>query len=490
MKPTIKTTALAILISLGAVACGSSGGSSSNKSTTNTTDQTQTEQSSEQLAAAKKQAELAQQQKTAAEKQLAIAQQAAKDAQNAQTKAESDKAAQVKAAEEKVKQAEAQVAAAQQQKTVAEEKALQIAQQLQQAQSAVKASELKIQQTTAEIQKIKTDYQLADAEKNKQLAQLEKQLTQEKAALTESEKNLATANQQLQALKSETESNKQTLANLQKSITELNKQITELRETNINPITGYAMDSRIRVFDKNGKRISGEEEQKLLNLSLDYLLQPATNTDERLRKFLFAPATSGILPQPNDSRLNSYTVKQTVDGKAVDMVYTTYRYSENDAYLAEISASGAIDGQEIRSSTLLYGGQGTPAERLSDYQKLDVKKTYDVKAAPGLERWLDSYDITLIADFGKATVSGQGIKKDDNPITAPGNITFTDNPIYSKDGIIQFGGDGYVEVEFTGINGGYQGKDQLVYPGMMIGADAEKIVGRIGGSTMIGHEKK
>ncbi|MGR6980730.1 hypothetical protein ACUHGC_04780 [Testudinibacter sp. P27/CKL/0425] len=461
MKPTIKTTALAVLISLGVAACGSSGGSSTQKTTTNNTATTTTDQSADQIAAV---------QKAAAEKAKTAQDAANKKVTDSQTKitkltqdlaatdqskkAEVEKLQQQLAAE-KQRLADAQKAAAELSLQDAKNATVALQKQLEATQSAVAAANKKIADSQNKITKLTQDLAAADQSKKAEIAKLEKQLANEKALL---KKEKATA-------------------------VELQNQLTKFKAEN--PTVGYAADWRIRVSN-----VPREARSTLIDGTLDYLLQPGASEEERLRKFLFAPATSGILNQPRDNQWNDYMVNNTIDGKRVNMTYSTYRYSEEDAYLAELQASGTIDGKEINpTSIVLYGGNATPADKFTELQKLDAKKTYSVKVAPGLNRWHDSYDIALTADFGKAVISGKAVKMDNNPFTAPGDLIFPENPIYTKDGIIQFGGDNYVDVEFTGVNGGYKGEDQLNYLGMMVGAEAEKIVGRIGGNTMIGHEK-
>ncbi|MGR3806421.1 hypothetical protein [Pasteurella testudinis] len=257
------------------------------------------------------------------------------------------------------------------------------------------------------------------------------------------------------------------ITELQKNTSNLTNQISSLKETNA--IANYAFEWR--------RSMAEEESNQLLN----YLLQPAITEEQRLRKFLFSPATSGLKPRVG---FDTYQVNEQIDGKSVQMNYHTYHYNEGDAYLAEIWAEGTIDGETKNNHITSYGGNGTPGDKLTEYKNLDVKKTYNVKAAPGLGRFWDSYDITLTADFGKEEISGKGVKVQENNFTQPGNIIFNTSRIYRAMDTIVFG-RGTVEVDFAS-----SGKQQLSYRGTMIGAEAEKIVGRIGDSSMIGNEQK
>lgn len=382
MKPTIKTTALAILISLGTVACGSSGGGSNTLSTNNNS---------------------------------------TPPTDNASTETTKQIAAIQKAADEKVKA----------------------------AQDALTAANKKIAESQNNVTKLTQQLAAADKSKKDEVTKLEKSLADEKTALEA----------------------------VQKNATDLQNQLNKFKEEN--PTVGYAFDYRVR------ERIDGEPNRALPTKTLDGLLQPAATEEERLRKFLFAQATSGLAV--NNDTWQTYNVDTTANGKAYKVAYQTYHYNDGEAYLALIAQgnNSTIDGKNIRTQILMYGGNPTPESKFEELKKLDAKKTYQITKSTD---WLSHYNVEFTADFGKGTMDGTGKKVGDteNKSTGAGDIVFAESSLSPKNGIIAF--EGELEVEF--MSNGVGEKEKFDYQGMMISSEAEKIVGRAGGSLMLGNEKK
>ena len=251
----------------------------------------------------------------------------------------------------------------------------------------------------------------------------------------------------------------------------LNRQLEELKQ--LYPQAEFAMGSRVRIDSKHYSKLSE---------SLSGLL-PNTQkmTDEQVtRNILFAPKIAGkLMPQ---GQIQRHQITQKVNGKDVEMDYFSYHYNEDDTYLAEVWSDNSLG----YVSVVAYGGKATPIEKFDAFKQAQVVKKYDVKMAPGIERWWDSYNITFTADFGNEKISGIAKKINlNNDFTANEDIIFPKQPIFVEDGAIRFGSNEvFVHVNFKDES------DDMKYEGMFIGENGEKIVGRVGGSSLIGKEKK
>lgn len=387
---------------------------------------------------------------------------------------------------------------------VQNEKALQtqlekLKQQQENTLKALEDERQKLAKKTKELQDLKSNTKIdqeklsslqKDLEQNKACVSnlektLSKQQTQAEESLRNLEAQLAAANSALneksKALEDLQNNQNADQAVLQKAQTELqasqsevaklNQQLGELKQ--LYPQAEFAMGSRVRIDSKHYSKLSE---------SLSGLL-PNTQkmADEQVtRNILFAPKIAGkLIPQ---GQIQRHKITQKVNGKDVEMDYFSYHYNEDDAYLAEVWSDNSLG----YVSVVAYGGKATPIEKFDAFKQAQVVKEYDVKMAPGTGRYWDSYDTTFTADFGNEKISGIAKKIDlNNAFTANEDIIFPEQPIFVKDDAIRFGGNKpSVKIKFKYM------EDTMKYEGMFIGENGEKIVGRVGGSSLVGKEKK
>ncbi|MFZ7129547.1 hypothetical protein [Avibacterium avium] len=353
---------------------------------------------------------------------------------------------------------------------------------------AKKEKELQDLKSNNQIDQEKLSSLQKDLEQNKaRVSSLEKTLSEQQTEAAQSRRNLeaqlAAANSALKekskALEDLQNSQNADQASLQKAQTELkasqsevaklNQQLGELKQ--LYPQAEFTMGSRVRNRPKNDRSL-------IENFS--GLLPEGVTEEQTVRNLLFTPKSVG------KQQLVHHRVQQQIDGRYVDMDYTFYHYQDGEAYLVEVWGNGTIDGQEAYPSIVAYGGKATPVEKFDAFKQAQIVKEYDVKMAPGTGRYWDSYDTTFTADFGNEKISGIAKKIDlNNAFTANEDIIFPEQPIFVKDDAIRFGGNKpSVKIKFKYM------EDTMKYEGIFIGENAEKIVGRVGGSSLIGKEKE
>lgn len=357
---------------------------------------------------------------------------------------------------------------------------------------AKKEKELQDLKSNNQIDQEKLSSLQKDLEQNKtRVSSLEKTLSEQQTQAVQARRNLETqlaaANSALdeksKALKDLQNRQNADQAALQKAQTELQASQSEVAKLNqqlgglkqLYPQAEFAMGSRIRNRPKSDRTLAQ---------SFAGLLPEEANDEQTVRNVLFAPNIVGkLIPQ---GQMHRYQVHQQINGKDIQMDYTTYHYQEGDAYLAEMWGQGTIDGQEAYPSIVAYGGKATPVEKFDAFKQAEVVKVYDVRMAPGTGRYWDSYDTQFTADFGNEKISGMAKKIDlSNDFTANEDIIFPEQPIFVKDDAIRFGNnEPSVKIKFR------HEEDTMNYEGIFIGENAEKIVGRVGGSSLIGNEKK
>ncbi|MEE6076051.1 hypothetical protein [Avibacterium paragallinarum] len=353
---------------------------------------------------------------------------------------------------------------------------------------AKKEKELQDLKSNNQIDQEKLSSLQKDLEQNKaRVSSLEKTLSEQQTEAAQARRNLeaqlAVANSALieksKALEDLQNNQNADQAAVQKAQTELkasqseveklNRQLEELKQ--LYPQAEFAMGSRVRNRPKNARSL-------IENFS--GLLPEGVTEEQTVRNLLFTPKSVG------KQQLVHHHIQQQIDGRYVDMDYTFYHYQDGEVYLVEVWGNGTIDGQEAYPSIVAYGGKATPVEKFDAFKQAQIVKEYDVKMAPGTERWWDSYDTTFTADFGNEKISGIAKKINlNNDFTANEDITFPEQPIFVEDGAIRFGSNEvFVHVNFK------DGSDDMKYEGLFIGENAEKIVGRVGGSSLIGKEKE
>ncbi|ERF77363.1 hypothetical protein [Gallibacterium anatis] len=355
---------------------------------------------------------------------------------------------------------------------------------------AKKEKELQDLKSNNQIDQEKLSSLQKDLEQNKaRVSSLEKTLSEQQTEAAQARRNLeaqlaaanSALNEKSKALEDLQNNQNADQAALQKAQTELkasqseveklNRQLEELKQ--LYPQAEFAMGSRVRIDSKHYSKLSE---------SLSGLL-PNTQkmTDEQVtRNILFAPKIAGkLMPQ---GQIQRHQITQKVNGKDVEMDYFSYHYNEDDTYLAEVWSDNSLG----YVSVVAYGGKATPIEKFDAFKQAQVVKEYDVKMAPGTGRYWDSYDTTFTADFGNEKISGIAKKIDlNNAFTANEDIIFPEQPIFVKDDAIRFGGNKpSVKIKFKHM------EDTMKYEGIFIGENAEKIVGRVGGSSLIGKEKE
>ncbi|MBE2895510.1 hypothetical protein HPC38_01260 [Pasteurellaceae bacterium HPA106] len=552
MKPTFKTTALAILISLGAVACGSSGGgSSSSNNGLDKTEKTLLEQLKEtQKAAQHTQEKLSQAQKDLAQakqkneqantalaraekevdKTKQIQKKAEQDAQNAQAELTKVKASQtqentekakhlkaletkvqqtkdvLKAAQERAQNAEAAASAALKAREKAEQTALLAKQAAEQAKAAqlsaeadkiqaVKTAEEKAKQAQAQANAAKKQAQ--DAKAQADAAQKAKESAEQTALLAKQAAEQAKAAQlsveadKIQAVKvaedklQQAEKNKaeaekaltdaQTKAKvLQAQLTELEKQAQQKEEALKNALAdAKKWESKVpseirRELERTKDFIFFTRFRNNANAE-NFSTLPTKTADGDLRDFLFLSDDTGAF--------KNYATQENGSKK----IYTTYRYHEDNAYIAEVFYD------DFKKSVILYGGDATPAKAL-DTLKTKGEVTYDVHTSPGLQRnWEVFYDFVLKANFDKKTIHGQVTPKDNevlkNQNTYFGKVVLRETPINTDNDVLSFKGEvDFYKKDLKTIN------ESGSYQGLFIGPQAHKVVGRVGsGTTFIGN---
>ncbi|MFU2089297.1 hypothetical protein [Avibacterium avium] len=323
-------------------------------------------------------------------------------------------------------------------------------------------------EATSQLEQEKTQNQNL----RKQQTELEKQLADANQALNEKASTLDKLQQDHNASQEALQKAQTDLQASQSTVEKLTKQLTEFKQQY--PQAELTLGgSRIKNRPEGNNRTVAENFSGLL---------PEGETDEQVvRNLLFTPKSVG-----KQQRVR-YHVEQQIDGRNVQMDYNSYHYQDGESYLAELYGGGQIDGQETYPSIVAYGGKATPIEKFDAFKQAQVVKVYDMKMRPGMNTWWDSYDTKFTADFGKETISGRAVKTDlSNNFTNNDDIIFPEQPIFVKDDAIRFSSNTpNVKVTFT-----TEGEDTMNYEGMMIGENAEKVVGRVGGSTFIGNEQK
>lgn len=385
---------------------------------------------------------------------------------------------------------------------VQNEKALQtqlekLKQQQENTLKALEDERQKLAKKTKELEDLKSNTQIdqeklsslqKDLEQNKaRVSSLEKTLSEQQTEAAQARRNLeaqlaaanSALNEKSKALEDLQNNQNADQAALQKAQTELqasqseveklNQQLGELKQ--LYPQAEFAMGSRVRNRPKN--------DLSLIE-SFSGLLPEGVTEEQTVRNLLFTPKSVG------KQQLVRHHIQQQIDGRYVDMDYTFYHYQDGEAYLVEVWGDGTIDGQEAYPSIVAYGGKATPVEKFDTFKQAKIGKIYNVKMAPGTERWWDSYNITFTADFGNEKISGIAKKINlNNDFTANEDIIFPEQPIFVKDDAIRFGGNKpSVKIKFKHM------EDTMKYEGIFIGENAEKIVGRVGGSSLIGKEKE
>lgn len=359
---------------------------------------------------------------------------------------------------------------------------------------AKKTKELENLKSNTQIDQEKLSSLQKDLEQNKaRVSNLEKTLSKQQTQAEESRRNLeaqlaaanSALNEKSKALEDLQNNQNADPAALQKAqtalqasqseVAKLNQQLGELKQ--LYPQAEFAMGSRVRNRDKNDNDINAPIAESLVGFE-------GLSDEQIARKLLFLSKDGSIfIPQ---GEIQHRPVHKVINGKDVQMDYRTYHYQEGDAYLAEIWGEGTINGEQRYQQITAYGGKATPVEKFDAFKQAQVVKEYNVKIAPGANFWWDNYNTTFTADFGKETISGIAKKIDlSNDFTANEDIIFPEQAIFVKDDAIRFGNDkANVEVNFK------DGQDMMKYEGMFIGDNAEKMVGRVGGSPLIGNEKK
>lgn len=326
-----------------------------------------------------------------------------------------------------------------------------------------------LEQNKARVSNLEKTLSKQQTQAEESLRNLEAQLAAANSALNEKSKALEDLQNNQNADQAVLQKAQTELQASQSEVAKLNQQLGELKQ--LYPQAEFAMGSRVRNRPKNDRSLIE---------SFSGLLPEGVTEEQTVRNLLFTPKSVG------KQQLVHHHIQQQVDGRYVDMDYTFYHYQDGEAYLVEVWGDGTIDGQEAYPSIVAYGGKATPVEKFDTFKQAQVVKKYDVKMAPGTERWWDSYKITFTADFGNEKISGLAKKINlNNDFTANEDIIFPEQPIFVEDSSIRFGSnDVFVHVNFKDES------DDMKYEGMFIGKNGEKIVGRVGGSSLIGKEKK
>ncbi|MDG6337191.1 factor H binding protein domain-containing protein [Glaesserella parasuis] len=481
MRLSVKTAAMAILVSLGVTACGSGGSGGGSSAPTNNPEQ------AKQIEALKKQVE--------AEQQAVKNAEAATAAEQAKAQAAAEKAAQDLAkAQEAVRNAEAATAAEQAKAQAAANKA---AQDLAKAQEAVRNAEAATAAEQAKAQKAaeKAERDLAAAQeavRNAEAAtaaeQAKAQAAAEKAAqdLAKAQEAVRNAEAAMAAEQAKAqaaaEKAAQDLAAAQNQISALEAELAPVREEAERKRQEAEAEEKKWEFLKDGNAwryvekssydnnsiVYGGEDKVgqlvLQNQAKHWALQKAVNFNE-----------SGI--SDNVSTLPIYATRKTLSGdKEVQVANAHFVNQQYSTYINWSYNPDLLTNDDVhRTATYI----ALPTTTNSDYLKSATTATYSGKAIK--RNWDDNListgDFSLTANFQTEKVTGAITNLDGRDyVFNEGNISISpkNNLIFS--GI----------VDMTGLYGGINTN----YKGVFAGPNAEEVVGTAGNRVSFGGKRQ
>ncbi|MBV7388802.1 transferrin-binding protein-like solute binding protein [Pasteurellaceae bacterium TAE3-ERU1] len=434
MKPTFKTTALAILISLGAVACGSSGGGSSSteqkQPVVKQNPKLQKQESNKTTAVKTENKKIEKTDKPEKVEKVEKAEKVEKVEKPVNINKENKNLDnQLKSLNDKLAELEKSTLEAQNQALKAQNDFKQ-AIALAQTQSKDKATQ-ELQRVKESLANAKAQLQQLKNERN----ELNDHLDQVNNELRETLDKLDSA--QIQA--NDAEYYKQRLQEIgdqydesNRTIDELNAKLDEANQKiyNYDELAGldkyYESDRYNRERDLENKKIAAEKEEKRLqrakereNVVSDRVISSLSTKDaNELAKFVDISA--------DGTRSDGYTKKITLN-RFVDpdepklTAYTSYNYNLEDAGISVLkkmtkNAEGYSEESDKENVFVFYGGNPTKASQLPELQKTVGTATYQGKLTSDMTlNNHNSYDkkvrpvessITLTVDFKNKSIEG------------------------------------------------------------------------------------
>ncbi|MFZ7277785.1 hypothetical protein ACLS0F_11005 [Avibacterium endocarditidis] len=470
MQPKFKTTALALLISLGAVACGSSsGGSSSSEDTAQ--DQSPTTQ----------------------EKTIENLQQTIKKYQE-QINEISEKQKQLEAEKEKFSHTNEKINQLSQQETLAKEKLQQAEKQLSLANSQKEKLEKELQATEKSLNKLK-ERSVIDQNRLQELSlkltEAQNQLKNAQADADYANMLLESANNELQNVYEHRNQLEQERNEAEQKINEKEQEISHLKDKNrhleaqYNQLTkGFSLTNSELEQKEQARKTREEENGRFVDKrviatdsSYYYGTQPQDNK-------VYGNITADGTRSENITSYVEMTQDYTTNYQPELNVYKNYNYNLEDSGYSITYKNGELH-------QIAYGGNPTRMTALDHLQRIPGVATYTGKTliAPRYNNQPSEGTFTLTADFINQQVNGKiSIINDEasNPswtYTQDRNIYLENTKITTNNGILEFTGNAHFtdnapnyssntyELQDVKYTGNYEGK--------FMGKNAAQVVGKV-----------
>ncbi|MFZ7218083.1 factor H binding protein domain-containing protein [Avibacterium avium] len=468
MQPKFKTTALALLISLGVVACGSSsGGSSSSEDTAQ--DQSPTTQ----------------------EKTIENLQQTIKKHQE-QINEISEKQKQLEAEKEKFSQTNEKINQLSQQETLAKEKLQQAEKQLSLANSQKEKLEKELQATQKSLNKLK-ERSVIDQNRLQELSlkltEAQNQLKNAQADADYANMLLESANKELQNVYEHRNQLEQERNEAEQKINEKEQEISHLKDKNrhleaqYNQLTKgtYATNSDLEQQEQ-ARKAREEENGRFVDKRIIITGSPNYYGDTSLQdnNKVYGNITADGTRSENITSYVEMIQDHTTNYQPELNVYKNYNYNLEDAGYSVTYKNGELH-------QIAYGGNPTRMTALEDLQRIPGVATYTGKALITADNYSGSEDtFTLTADFINQQINGKiRINNGSSGIgyyTQDKTIYLENTEITTKNDILEFSGNAHFTMnqpDYSNNLGLTNIKYEGNYEGKFMGKNAAQVAGKV-----------